>query len=48
MIQTGDIFAEFNFAEVLPTEITCIIYTEFEKLLEIDQYRNVNSGEQLF
>jgi len=48
MIQTGDIFAEFNFETELVREITCIIYTEYEKLMEIDQYRNVNSGEQLF
>ncbi len=48
MIQTGDIFAEFNFEKALEKEITCIIYTEYEKLLEIDQFRNINSGEQIF
>jgi len=48
MIQTGDVFAEFDFDSPLEKEVTCIIYTEYEKLLEIDQYRNVNSGEQLF
>jgi len=48
MIQTGDIFAEFNFERALEKEITCIVYTEFEKLLEIDQFRNVNSSEQIF
>ena len=48
MIQTGDIFAEFNFDKPLQKEITCVVYTEFEKLLEIDQFRNVNSSEQIF
>ena len=48
LIQTGDIFAEFNFEAALTNEVTCIIYTEFEKLLEVDQYRNVNVGEQIF
>ncbi len=48
LIQTGDIFAEFNFEKKLPVEVTCIIYTEYEKLFEIDKDRNINSGEQIF
>ena len=40
--------SEFNFEKALEKEITCIIYTEYEKLLEIDQFRNINSGEQIF
>ena len=48
MIQTGDVYAEFEFNSALLTEVTCIIYTEYEKLFEIDQFRNVNSGEQIF
>jgi hypothetical protein len=48
MIQTGDIYAEFNFSSALTSEITCIIYTEFEKLIEVDEYRNVKTDEQNF
>jgi hypothetical protein len=47
MIQNGDIFAEFNFAMPLDREVTCIMYTEFEKLIEIDEYRNIRTDEQI-
>ena len=48
MIQTGDINAEFTFSAPLADELTCIIYTEFEKLIEIDHFRNVSTSEQIF
>jgi hypothetical protein len=48
LIQTGDIYAEINFKKALPSEITCIIYSEFEKLVEIDEFRNIKTDEQLF
>jgi hypothetical protein len=48
MIQNGDMFAEINFNTALKQEITCIIYMEYEKLIEVDQYRNIKSDEQLF
>jgi hypothetical protein len=47
MIQNGDIFAEFNFSLPLPHEVTCIIYSEYEKLIEIDEYRNIRTDDQL-
>jgi hypothetical protein len=47
MIQTGDIFAEFNFNAPLMQEVTCIMYTEFEKLIEIDEFRNIRTDEQI-
>jgi hypothetical protein len=47
LIQNGDIYAEFNFSRPLQEEVTCIIYTEFEKLIEIDEFRNIRTDEQL-
>jgi hypothetical protein len=48
MIQTGDIFAEFNFKEPLSMQITCVVYTEYEKLVEVDEFRNIKTDEQIF
>lgn len=47
LIQTGDVFAEINFSAVLSEEITCIVYSEYEKLIEIDEFRNIKSDEQI-
>jgi hypothetical protein len=47
LIQNGDIYAEFNFGRALQQEVTCIIYTEFEKLIEIDEFRNIRTDEQI-
>jgi hypothetical protein len=47
MLQTGDIYAEFNFKAPLTQEITCVTYCEFEKLIEIDEYRNIRLDDQL-
>jgi hypothetical protein len=47
MIQNGDIFAEFNFANPLDQEVTCIIYTEYEKLIEVDGDRNIRTDDQI-
>jgi hypothetical protein len=47
MIQNGDIFAEFNFEVALTQETTCVMYTEFEKLIEIDEFRNIRTDEQI-
>jgi hypothetical protein len=48
MIQTGDVFAEFNFSAPLPNEVTCVVYAEYEKLVEVDAFRNIKTDEQIF
>jgi hypothetical protein len=48
MIQTGNLFAEINFNTAPKVEITCIIYSEYEKLIEVDEYRNIRTDDQLF
>jgi hypothetical protein len=39
----GSMRMEVRFAKPLPAVITCIVYAEFNGLIEIDQYRNITT-----
>lgn len=39
--KTGNMSIQFKFAKVLPENVTAIIYSEFDNLLEIDKFRNI-------
>lgn len=40
-IKTGNVRLSIQFAEALPHTVTCLVYGEFESLIEIDKSRNV-------
>jgi hypothetical protein len=41
LIKQGNLRVEVHFKEALPTTINCIVYAEFENVIEIDRSRNV-------
>ena len=40
-VQTGNVRLSIQFAQALPHTVTCLVYAEFESLIEIDKSRNI-------
>ena len=40
-VQTGKVRLSIEFAQALPHTVTCLVYAEFESLIEIDKSRNI-------
>ena len=40
-VQTGNVRLSIQFSEALPHTVTCLVYAEFESLIEIDKSRNI-------
>jgi hypothetical protein len=40
-VQTGNVRLSIQFARALPNTVTCLVYVEFESLIEIDKSRNI-------
>jgi hypothetical protein len=40
-VQTGNVRLSIQFARALPNTVTCLVYAEFESLIEIDKSRNI-------
>lgn len=40
-VQTGNVRLSIQFAQALPHTVTCLVYAEFENLIEVDKSRNI-------
>ena len=40
-VQTGNVRLSVQFDQALPNTVTCLVYAEFESLIEIDKSRNI-------
>lgn len=40
-VQTGNVRLSIQFGQALPHTVTCLVYAEFESLIEIDKSRNI-------
>jgi hypothetical protein len=41
LIKQGNLRVEVHFKNALPTTVNCVVYAEFENVIEIDRSRNV-------
>jgi hypothetical protein len=43
LVRNGNVRVEFGFAEDLPETVNCLVYAEFDNVIEIDRFRNVST-----